>query len=116
MKERFGRLRDRIGLPRIEALLYDLRHAIRSLSRRKILVLTTTISIAFGVGVNIAAYTLLRGLLFNGWVAGVPAGDENLAPVVGWKQTLKPCSRYIQLGISRIRVEKTAMVDCDPLA
>jgi putative ABC transport system permease protein len=70
------RVRDRAGLPQVESLLYDLRHAIRSLSRRKILVLTTTASIGFGVGVNIAAYAVLRGLLFSGWIVGAGAPER----------------------------------------
>src|SRR5262249_969886 len=70
------RVRDRIGLPQLEALVCDLRHAIRGLARGRILVLTATVSIALGVGVNIAAYTVLGGLLFRGWVAGLSAPER----------------------------------------
>jgi predicted permease len=66
------RVRERAGLPQLEAILYDIRHACRALARRKVLVIAATLSIAFGVGVNLAAYSLLRGLLFSGWVVGVP--------------------------------------------
>ena len=70
------RVRERAGLPQIEALLYDIRHAVRALARRKVFVLTATLSIAFGVGLNLAVYTLLRGVLFSGWVSGAPAPER----------------------------------------
>jgi predicted permease len=57
--------RDREGWPAIEHLIQDVAHAIRVLSKRRVLLVTTTLSIAFGVGINVAAYSLLRTILFQ---------------------------------------------------
>src|SRR6185369_11473982 len=97
-------VRDRIGLPQLEALVYDLRHAIRGLARRKIVVFTAILSIAFGVGVNIAAYTVLRGLLFQGWVQGLPA-PERLVTI--WPGISFP--NYQDLQQSDLPLEMAAM-------
>ena len=61
--------RDREGWPAVEHLVEDVAHAIRVLSKRRILLVTTTLSIAFGVGINVAAYSLLRTILFQPGVA-----------------------------------------------
>jgi predicted permease len=60
--------RDHEGWPAIEHLIQDVAYAIRVLSKRRMLLVTTTLSIAFGVGVNVAAYSLLRTILFQPFV------------------------------------------------
>src|SRR5436190_5394489 len=98
-------VRDRTGLPQLEALVYDLRHAIRGLARRKILVLTATVSIAFGVGVNIAAYTVLRGLLFRGWVEGLPAPERlvTIWPGISFPNYQDLQQRYLPLEMAAMQ-------------
>ena len=65
--------RDREGWPAIEHLLQDVAYAMRVLSKRRVLLVTTTVSIAFGVGINVAAFSLLRTILFPpGMTADAP--------------------------------------------
>jgi len=65
--------RDREGWPAIEHLVQDVAYAMRVLSKRRVLLVTTTVSIAFGVGINIAAFSLLRTILFQpGMTADAP--------------------------------------------
>jgi predicted permease len=52
--------RDREGWPAIEHVVQDVAYAMRVLSKRRVLLVTTTVSIAFGVGINVAAFSLLR--------------------------------------------------------
>jgi predicted permease len=74
--------RDRQGWPRLEHLFNDLRHAIRVLAKRPILLATTTISIGLGVGINVAVYSVLRTVLFETGVTAAAAPDDlfRLAP------------------------------------
>lgn len=73
--------RDRRGWPILEHLIQDLRYAIRTLSKRPILLATTTISIGVGVGFNVAAYSVLRAVLFNtGLTAAAPSELFRLEP------------------------------------
>jgi len=73
--------RDREGWPAIEHLIRDVAHAIRVLSKRRALLVTTTLSIAFGVGINVAAYSLLRTILFQpGVTADAPDQLFRLEP------------------------------------
>jgi putative ABC transport system permease protein len=73
--------RDREGWPAVEHLIEDVAHAIRVLSKRRALLVTTTLSIAFGVGINVAAYSLLRTILFQpGFTADAPDQLFRLEP------------------------------------
>ena len=75
--------RERRGIPAVEHLARDLRHAIRALAKRPILVATTTISIAVGVGINVAIYgapTRLRRITYGrtSYVrTGLPASRQS---------------------------------------
>jgi predicted permease len=70
------------GWPMLEHLIQDLRYAIRVLTKRPILLATTTISIGLGVGINVAVYSVLRTVLFGtGMTAVATPGDLfRLAP------------------------------------
>ena len=73
--------RDREGWPAIEHLIQDVAYAIRVLSKRPILLVTTTLSIAFGVGINVAAYSMMRTILFQpGMSADAPEQLFRLEP------------------------------------
>jgi len=72
-KERY---RDQRGVPMLDAALHDIRFALRALARRPLLLVATTISIGLGVGINIAVYSVLRGILFSPWVTGAAAPDR----------------------------------------
>src|SRR5438132_9440299 len=50
--------RETRGVPFIENFIQDLRYAIRGLAKRPILLATTTLSIAIGVGLNVAMYSI----------------------------------------------------------
>ena len=73
--------RDREGWPAIEHLIQDVAYAIRVLSKRPVLLVTTTLSIAFGVGINVAAYSAMRTILFQpGMSADAPEQLFRLTP------------------------------------
>jgi len=57
--------RDREGWPLVEHAVQDLRYAVRRLATRPMLLVTTTLSIGFGVGLNVAVFALLRAVLFE---------------------------------------------------
>ena len=57
--------RDTRGVAPLENLLRDLRHALRSLWRAPMLLLTATASIALGAAGNIAVFSLARELAFG---------------------------------------------------
>jgi predicted permease len=59
----------------LEHVIQDLRHAIRVLAKRPILLATTTISIGLGVGINVAVYSVLRTVLFDTGVTAAAPGD-----------------------------------------
>src|SRR5438477_2478408 len=69
-KERY---RDRRGLPPLDHLWHDFRQAARALGKRPILILTTTLSIGVGAGVNVAIYGALYRVLFD---SGITATDR----------------------------------------
>jgi macrolide transport system ATP-binding/permease protein len=64
------RYRDRLRFPTVDAVWEDLRHAVRQLARRPVLLVTTTLSIGFGVGVNVSLYSVLHRVLFESIVSG----------------------------------------------
>src|SRR5262249_48707612 len=70
------RSRDQRGFLRLDAAVNDVRYAARSLGRRPLLLLATTLSIGIGAGINVAVYTVLRGILFSSWVTGAAAPER----------------------------------------
>ena len=76
-KERY---RDRRGFPALDHLWIDVRHAARALAKRPILILTTTLSIGVGAGVNVAIYGALYHVLFD---SGIMATDRDRLLRVG---------------------------------
>ena len=48
--------------------MYDLRLAVRALVRRPLLLAAAVTSIAIGVGVNVAVYTVLRQVFSAQWL------------------------------------------------
>lgn len=69
------------GLPVLENFIQDVRHAISVLTRRPLLLATTTLSIAIGVGLNVAVYSVLQRVLFDAEIAvGEPEGVVNIGP------------------------------------
>ena len=80
--------RDREGWPAIEHLIQDVAYAIRVLSKRPVLLVTTTLSIAFGVGINVAAYSMMRTILFQpGMSADAPEQLFRLSPGLSYRTT-----------------------------
>jgi MacB-like periplasmic core domain len=70
----------------MDAMLNDFRVALRQLARRPAFAATAVLTLGIGIGVNAVAFTVVNGLLFNGFarqvapgvgrVATTPAGDE----------------------------------------
>jgi predicted permease len=56
--------RDRRGLPALDSLLQDLRHALRGLVRHRGFALACSLTLALGIGVNSAIFTVVNAVLF----------------------------------------------------
>ena len=56
-------------------LVYDLRHAVRSLTRRPVFLIAATLTLAIGIGASTAIFSLVNAVVFKG-VPGLeaPAG------------------------------------------
>src|SRR5688572_28554898 len=58
-------VRATLSLARIENMLADLRLALRTLSRQKTFAAVIALTLAFGIGVNVAVYSLAEQTLFR---------------------------------------------------
>jgi putative ABC transport system permease protein len=56
--------RDRRGLPALESLIQDARHAVRGLRRNPAFALACVITLALGIGVNSAIFSVVHAVLF----------------------------------------------------
>jgi hypothetical protein len=70
MKERH---RDSRGLPWLEGIVHDVRRSIRGLRHSPGFALTAIATLAIGIGVNAAVFTLTDAMLFKGF----PLVDRN---------------------------------------
>jgi len=76
------RYHERRTIVPIEQLLFDLRLALRALARRRLFLAAAVLSIAIGVGVNVAVYTVLQTVLFSSrWL--IASNPEQLVSVSG---------------------------------
>src|SRR5262249_34619464 len=58
-------MRDQRGLPWLEDLTRDLRHALRSLRRAPALTSTVVVTLALGIGANAAIFSVVRSVLLR---------------------------------------------------
>src|SRR5918993_2661070 len=56
--------RDRRGLPALESVIQDVRHALRGLLRNRAFALACVLTLALGIGVNSAIFSVVNGVLF----------------------------------------------------
>ena len=56
--------RDRRGLPVFESVIQDLRYAVRSLARNRAFAVACILTLALGIGVNSAIFSVVNGVLF----------------------------------------------------
>jgi hypothetical protein len=64
----------------LETLLQDVRYGIRSLTRAPLVALAVVLTLALGIGLNTAAFTLINGLVFRARVEKDPASFVQLIP------------------------------------
>jgi macrolide transport system ATP-binding/permease protein len=74
--------RDQWGWLRMELLIQDLRYALRQLRKEPGFTLTVVITLALGIGVNTAIFTLVQGILLRSLPVNDPSrlyriGDKN---------------------------------------
>lgn len=77
--------RDARGLPVLEALLRDTRHAIRGLRRTPAFTIAVTLTLALGIGGNTAMFSVVDQLLLR--PLPYPEGDQLLVIYERFKQT-----------------------------
>jgi predicted permease len=56
--------RDRRGLPVLESLIQDVRYSVRGLLRQRAFSLACVVTLALGIGVNSAIFSVVNGVLF----------------------------------------------------
>ena len=56
--------RDRRGLPALESLFQDIRHAVRGFARHRAFAVACVVTLALGIGVNTAIFNVVHGVLF----------------------------------------------------
>ena len=59
--------RDSRGLPWLEGIIQDVRHSIRGLRHSPGFTLTAIATLAIGIGVNVAVFTVTNAMLFKGF-------------------------------------------------
>ena len=59
--------RDSRGLPRLEALLFDLTHVLRGLRRDRAYALAALTMLALAIGLNVTVFTIMDAMLFRGF-------------------------------------------------
>jgi predicted permease len=59
--------RDARGLPSLDALLYDLRFAMRALRRDRAFTATVVVTLALAVGLNVTVFAVMDTMLFRGF-------------------------------------------------
>jgi predicted permease len=74
--------REQRGFATVEAFWNDMLSACRSLLKRPLLLLTASLSIAAGAGLNISVYSVLSEVLFHTSLSGVRA-DDHLGQILG---------------------------------
>ncbi len=83
--------RDRRGLPLVDALAQDFRHAVRMLWKTPGFTAIVTLSLALGIGANTALFSLVDGLLLRSLPVREPDRlvQVNVVPVIpGFKKAL----------------------------
>ena len=70
MKEDY---RDQRGLPFVEALLYDTRHALRRLRKSPAFTITVVLTLALGIGATTSIFTLFYDVLLKSLAVANPA-------------------------------------------
>lgn len=77
--------RERAGLPRIEALLYDVRYALRGFRRNPVFAFTAIVTLALAIGTSAAVFSVVDRILFR----PLPYAHDDQLVSVGLAQTLE---------------------------
>lgn len=64
--------RDQKGLPMLETLLHDLRHALRGLRKAPAFTTTVVLTVALGIGATTAIFTLVHAVVFKSLAVANP--------------------------------------------
>lgn len=72
--------RDARGIPWIEDLLRDVRHAVRQLAKSPVFTAVAVLSLALGIGANTAVFSLVNGIL----LCSLPVPNPQELRVIQW--------------------------------
>jgi predicted permease len=106
--------RDARGVARLESIVRDLRHAIRSLKNRPAFTLTVIATLAAGIGANTAIFTLVDALLLR--PLPVPRPEQLVIvsdpAAVNDNNVGSPVTDYVSFLLYRdVRARNTAFTD-----
>lgn len=103
--------RDRRGLPGLEAVLQDVRYALRGLTRNRGFAAASIATLAIGIGVNSAIFSVVYGVLF----APLPyANPDQLITI--WTSHPEARRQYNALSFENARDLKSTMTSVSSMA
>ncbi|MDE3178707.1 MAG: ABC transporter permease [Acidobacteriota bacterium] len=88
--------RDRRGIPLLEALIQDLRYALRQLSRSPGLTAVVVLSLALGIGANTAIFSLMDAVMLK----TLPVKDPESLVLLSWTSPKWPVPGNIVKSLS----------------
>jgi len=115
-------MRDQRGLPYLEDLSRDLRHAVRSLFRTPVFTVVTLITLALGIGANTAIFSVLHAVIMR--PLNYPKAEQLVYvsmnapqfPTARWLSEVSWRERTLTSGVMLLQVPLALMLGSDLMA